>query len=500
MISSNKRFLSFVIVLFSIFPLWADKTDLDHLYKMAQFSRIAAILEKTGFEALSSRDKSLYIECLAKSARRRMAEELSQKMIADDPHSFPAHFAAGIVHTSLGHFSKARSHLKEALALNPTDPGTRLAMVMIELYLKNTPEALKRHEEFMQGNPEWSESYLSYLLGIEVNGAVGDISKIADLYKTQAKRLKNIDNEQSRNCQKNSQIYRKASKNRAFQVKTASDKVSLPFVQMGKNGSYAAVSLRVKGRPYKVLLDTGNRMGWTIHSRELEKQLKHRPGGTLLTRIGTEEEMLHGHLILTGHVDFGNLTLQDLPGMYIPKPHPDYPEANLNPLFIQDRVVTLDFIKKRMILRTKERFQADLTNAPSISAKAMTSPWYGYEQAFLPAVINGIHPVLVMIETGAGDITVNLELARRHRWHMEMATRYLPSGKEFSYHKASLQLSLGSLRFRRQSAEVWPLDRLADPITGFVPDVLLGPEVFKDKYVLTFDPFQKRILITGYSF
>jgi tetratricopeptide (TPR) repeat protein len=500
MISSNKRVLSFVIALFSLLPLSANKADLDHLYKMAQFSRIAAVLEKSGFEALSPRDKSLYIESLARSARRKKAEELSQKTMADDPLSFPAHLAAGVVHTSLGQFSKARSHLKEALFLNPKDPRTPMAMMMIELYLKNTPEALKMYEEFKQGNPGWSESYLSYLLGIEVYGAARNISKIADLYKIQAKIFKKIDNEQHKNLRKNFHVYRKASRNKAFLIKTPSDKVSLPFVQIGKNDSYAAVSLRVKDKPYKVLLDTGNRTGWTIHSRELEKQLRHRPGGTLLTRIGTEEEMLHGHLILTEHIDFGDLTIQNLPGVYIPKPHPGYPEGNLNPLFIQDRVVTLDFIKKRMILRTKERFHADLANSPSKSEKIMTSPWYGYEQAFLPAVINGAHRILAMIETGAGDITVNLEFAQQHRWHMEEAAKYLPSGKEFSYHKASLQLNIGSLGFRRRSAEVWSLDRLADPITGFIPDILLGPEVFKNKYALTFDPFRKKILITGYSF
>lgn len=500
MISRNKRVLSCLIVLFSIFPLEANKTDLDHLYKMAQFSRIADILGKAGFEALSPHDKSLYIECLARSAQRRKAEELSQKTMADDPLSFQAHLAAGVVHTSLGHFSKARSHLKEALLLNPKDPGTQMAVMMIELYLKNTPEALKVHEEFMQGNPEWSESYLSYLLGIEVYGAVGNISKIAGLYETQAKRLRKIDNEQYKNLRKNFQVYRRASRDKAFLIKTPSDKISLPFVQIGKNDSYAAVSLRVKNKPYRVLLDTGNRMGWTIHSRELDKQLKHRPGGTLLTRIGAEEEMLHGHLILTKHIDFGDLTIQNLPGMYLPKPHPDYPEGNLNPLFIQDRVVTLDFIKKQMILRTKERFLADLAKAPSKSEKSMTSPWYGYEQALLPAVINGTHRVIAMIETGAGDITVNQELARHQKWPMEKAVKYLPSGKEFSYHKAPLQLSIGSLAFQRQSAEVWSLDRLADPITGFIPDILLGPEVFEDKYVLTFDPSQKRILISGYSF
>lgn len=498
--SIKKPILLLILALFSFSPLSTKNSDLDHLYKMAQFSRVASNLRRKGFEALSAQDKFLYIECLARSAERRKAEELLQKTIADNPLSFQAHLTSGIVHTSLGNFIKAEYHLKEALLLSPRDSKTQIAMTMLKLYLKKNQEASKVHEEFLQGDPEWAECYLSHLLGIEIYGAAGNIGKIAELYETQAKRFKKTDNELYRNFKKNFQVYRKGSRVKAFLVKTASDKITLPFVPLTNNDSYAAVSLGVKDKQYKVLLDTGNRIGWTIHSRELEKQLKHRPGGTVLTRIGTEEEMLHGHLIFTKRIDLRDLAIQNLPGMYLPKPHPDYPEGNLNPLFIKDRVVTLDFINKQMILRTKERFQADLMKTSSESEEVITSPWYGYEQAFLPAVINGTHKALAMIETGAEDIIVNLELAQKQGWRIERMNKYLPSGKEFSYHKTSLQMSIGSIGFQRQSADVWSLDRLADPLTGFIPDILLGPEVFEDKYVLTFDPFQKKILITEFSF
>jgi tetratricopeptide (TPR) repeat protein len=492
-----------VIVVFSLLHLYANKTDkmdLDHLYKMAQFSRIVAHLKISGFENLSSQEKFLYIECLARNGQGSEAERLLQNTRADKALSCLAYVTAGIVHTSLGHFKKAECHLKQALLLDPEYPRAQMAMTMLELYLQKYQEALKRHEEFLKGNPDWAKSYFSHLLGIEVYGAVGDIAKIADLYEIQAHKFKNLDNKQHQNFRKNSQLYRKEYKNKAFQSKTKSNKISLPFVKLTNKDRYAAISLQIKDKPYKVLLDTGNRVGWTIHSRELEKQLRHRPGGSVLTRIGAEEGMLHGHLLLTKQIDFRDLRLQHVPGMYVPKPHPDYPEANLNPLFIKDRVVTLDFINKEMILRTKARFQDDFNPVISQSGKYVILPWYGYEQAFIPVVVNSTHTALAMIETGAEDITVNLDFARSHHCSLEPAIKYLPTGKEFLYHKTPFLMDIGHFSIHRKKTDVWSLERLADSITGLLPDILLGPDLFKERFVLTFDPYEKIILITELSF
>ena len=493
----------FFIVVFLLLHLSAknkNKTDLDHLYKMAQFSRIAAIFKKSGFETLSSQNKFLYIECLARSAQRIEAEKLWHETKPKNAFSSQAHLTAGIVHSSRGQFVEADYHLKQALLQDPEHPQTQIAMMMLELYLQEYRKAEGMYEEFMKGNPEWAESYLFHLLGVEVYGSVRNIAKIAELYKTQADKLRKLDIKQRQNFQKSSRLYQKESKNKAFQSKTTSNRVALPFVELTNKDSYATISLEIKDKRYKVLLDTGNRVGWTIHSRELEKRLKHRPGGTVLIQIGAEEGMLHGHLLLTKRVDFRNLVLQHMPGMYVPKPHPDFPEANLNPLFIRDRVVTLDFRNKELILRTKERLHEDIMQVSSQSKKIVTLPWYGYEQAFIPVVVNNTHKALAMVETGAEDITVNLDFAQWHRLVLEPAIKYLPTCKEFPFHKTPFQMSIGHFRMQRWKADVWSLERLADPITGFMPDILLGPDLFKERFVLTFDPYQKLILITDFSF
>ncbi len=502
-IPPSKARLTLFIVVFSLICLSAknsEEPDILFLYKMGQFSRIADILESSGFETLSSQDKQLYVECLARSARRNEAARLFQETMINHAHSCQTYLTAGIVHTACGQFVKAKELLDQALVLNPECPDAWMATMMLELYLKNYEEARNIYEKAKKRESELAESYLSHLLGIEVYSALGDIAKIAELFNFQANKFKKIDKKQYRSLHKNFQLFRKESKHEAFHVLTATDRVSLPFIELMKTESYAVIPLYIKKRLYRVLLDTGNRAGWTVHSRELKKRLKQNKGATVLTQIGAEEEMLHGHLLLTERVEFRDFSLNHLPGMYVPKPHPDYPEANLNPLFVKDRVVSLDFRNKELILRTKERFQDDLALASAQPEKAAKLPWYGYEQAFIPIMVDEKYEALAMIETGAEDITVNLDFARRHGLDLKPATKYLSTGREFPYHKTSCRISMGEFRLQRTAADVWLFDKLADPITGLMPDVLLGPEFFEGRFVLTFDPYEKKILISDFSF
>lgn len=489
-----------ILPLIPLFPQKSDSVDLEHLYMMAQFSRIAGILEKSGFETLSNREKWLFIECLARNAKREEAERLWQKTRLEKSLSSRAHAAAGIMKTAFGQFAEAGNHFGQALLQDPVCPEAMMGMTMLKLYLREFEEARKIHEEFMNKHPEWAKSYLSHLLGMKVYGSTGNIAKIAESYGAQAEKFMKVDKKQHQNFRKNFRLYRRQSNHRAFQSKSTSNRVVLPFIERADKDSFAVIALRIEDKLYKVLLDTGNRAGWTIHSRELEKGLKLRKGGTVLTRIGTQKEFLHGYLILTERIDIGELTIQYLPGMYVPAPHPDYPEANLNPLFINDRVITLDFIEKKMVVRTRERFHQDIEEAVSQQKKIVTIPWYGYEQAFIPAVVNGGYEALAMVETGAEDITLNLDFARRSQLPLEPAIKYLATGKKFEYFKTFFRMNLGEIGIQRHAADVWSMERIADPITGLTPDIILGPIFFRENYALTFDPYRKMIVITEFSF
>jgi tetratricopeptide (TPR) repeat protein len=501
--SPLKAHLTLFIAVFSLFCLSAkkaDEGDLDRFYRMGQFSRIVAILENREVHSLPSQDKWFYIECLARSTQRYAAEKLLRENMTGQDSSCQALTTAGIVRTACGQFLKAKDLFAQALELDPECPKAWMAKMMLELYLQNYDEAREIHERIKKKNAEWAESYLFHLSGIEIYGAEGDLSKIAGLYKLQADKLKKIDKKQYRNYRNNFRLFRNGSEKKAFQILTTANRVALPFIEKSSKDSYAVIPLRIYDREFKVLLDTGNRAGWTIHSPELKKRLKQRTGAAVLTQIGAEEEMLHGSLLLTKRLEFRDFTLNRLPGMYIPKPNRDYPDANMNPLFIKDRVISLDFRHKELILRTEERFWQDLERVSGHSDKAVKLPWYGYEQAFIPVAVNSTHEALAMIETGAEDVTVNLDFARSHGLDLKPAIRYLSTGKEFPYHNTSSLISIGQFRLRRQAADVWFFNRAADVITGLMPDVLLGPKLFEGKFVLTFDPFQKIILISDFSF
>jgi hypothetical protein len=83
---------------------------------------------------------------------------------------------------------------------------------------------------------------------------------------------------------------------------------------------------------------------------------------------------------------------------------------------------------------------------------------------------------------------------------LKKAIKYLPTGKELPHHITPLQMNLGHFLMRRRAAVVWPLERLADPLIGLTPDILLGPDLFKERFILSFDPYQKKIFITEFSF
>jgi tetratricopeptide (TPR) repeat protein len=499
----NKIRLFFIIFLFLIintFPAQKPSTEIEQLYKEAQFSRIIDILEEKDFNALSSSEKLHLIECLARTSQRNKAQVLLNKIWDNLPLSCEAHATAAIVSLSNGHFTLAEHSIEKALMMNPECPKALMTKMMLLLHLQQYRDALTLYEEFGKKYPLWSDTYLLYLMGIEVYGAAGNLAKIAELYSKKARGLKEENRERSADLHKNSQIYRKASKKRVYMIKSSSDKMVLPFVRTSNEVSYVKICLEIKEKKFNIILDTGNTVGWLIHSRELNTLLKSKQGGASLIQIAGEEGLLHGRHIYTEQVDLGAFSIHHLPGMYVPKPHPSYPEANLNPIFIKDHVVTLDFQADQFIIRSKSKFQEDLEHIVEHPENMTILPWYGYEQPLIPVIVGESQQALVLVETGAEDISLRLEFAQKSQMPLESADRYLATGKKYSHQKTNVKVSLGPYLFERTEAEVWPLDGFADPLMGLAPDIIIGPKAFKDKFVISFDPFEKKIILTHRSF
>jgi len=264
----------------------------------------------------------------------------------------------------------------------------------------------------------------------------------------------------------------------------------IPFARDLNDPRSNVVLYEAKGFAYRILLDTGNRAGWTIHHPGLLAQLKSRQGGRMFSEIGTHAGFLEGSFVFTKTLQLGALRLTGLAGLFIPKPQPDFYDAALNPAFIRNRSVTLDY--------GEGTFRLDPPGIPGPGSGRTTAgarlPWFGDRYVYVPVKANG-KDGLALIETGAKDIALNLDFARKFGCPLTSRTRYLASGEAVSYHETALSVSLGPFVFERGAVEVWPFQQLRDPLTGLVPDVVIGPEALAGSFILTLDPFENVVLI-----
>ncbi len=478
-----------------------ENPDLLNLYMKAEFPLIVDYLKKKDFKALSLSEKLLLVECMARTAQGARAEEKLNEILADYPPSSESLTTAGIVNFSNGKLKEAKKYIDTALLLDSDCKKASLAKIMLLLYFQRYQEAQALYEEFSKKHPGWAKSYLFYLIGVEVYSASRNPVKMSLLYKRKANQYKNEDKRAHENLKKNANFFQKASQGQTFQVITQLDNVVIPFKESLDQSRYATVLIRIKDKEFKVLLDTGNSVGWIIHSRDLNELLQSRRGGRLLTQIGTQSGLFYGHHIYCDYVDLGDVKIDHVFGAFVPKPHPSFHDANLNPAFIRDRVVTLDFIRETLVIRTKEKFARDLSSAISGQFKHFTTlPWYGYEHAYIPVIAEGEKNVLAMIETGAEDIALRLDFARKYHLPLKPEVKYLATGEIIHYFKTPLKITAGGFHFNRNAADVWPLDRFYDRITGLSPTVFVGPTALKGKLTVSLDPWEKTIVLADIPF
>jgi hypothetical protein len=73
--------------------------------------------------------------------------------------------------------------------------------------------------------------------------------------------------------------------------------------------------------------------------------------------------------------------------------------------------------------------------------------------------------------------------------------KYLANGQVFNYHHAATAFNVGRFLFERQAAEVWPLNRFYNRISGVSPDVVIGPGAMAGEFSVSFDPFDSQIIL-----
>jgi hypothetical protein len=473
--------------------MWGEVPDVNvnQLYLDVQFPEIVRYFEKRDYQNLSMKEKLLYIESLARTGRGFEAKEKLAPLLPGHSSDPGVLAAAGAVYLSSGELDRAKTYIDKVLTLKPGFDKAIVSRILLLLYQREFNQAKALVEKLLKGDNKISGSEFVFLIGIDVFRACGESQKLNELYKTRAQKVKKTNKSRYESLKANSRMHKRAGEHKLFQVETVGDHVVIPFAPTGNALRWNTISMTIKGKSFNVFLDTGNATGWLVHSRELNELLKPKTGGRTLTRIGSERGMLDGTRNYYKTIDFNTFKIHHVNGIYVPKPRPDFPDANLNPSCIRDRVVIIDFVKKELVLQSKEKFENYLSTRPGESFSRLT--WYGYKFPTVMVEVKGKQG-LAMIETGAQDIAFKLDFVQELSLPLIPRTKYLANGQVFKYHHAAVVLGIGSFLFERQAAEVWPLNRFYNRISGVSPDVVIGPRALAGEFSISFDPFDNQII------
>jgi len=473
-------------------PGIGETPNLEKSFWQADFASVTAHFEKQDEKTLSLKDRLLWIECLARTGRSDLAWEKLQGLSAGLPPSSSILAAEGSVYLAQGRQEQAERAIARALSLEPVSEKAVLARVLLSLFSRDFAGAERWHRQLLVMIPEFRESLLVFLIGLEVCSARRDPQTLRRLYEDRASQWKGRDKKYAASLRANAGLYQEALKMPLFSAAGPVAMSVIPFARNPEDSRSNVIIYEAEGLKYRFLLDTGNSAGWTIHHPGLLGQLKSQRGGRIFSEIGTHPGLLEGFLILTKKLEYEALRLTGLPGLYVPKPQPEFYDANLNPSFVRNRVVTLDYVERQLRLSLPGVSRPNL--AQKTAAGTGETPWFGYRRVYVPVKVGGMEG-LALIETGAKDISLRLEFARRLGWPLAARTKYLASGEAVSYHVTPLEVTLGRFIFKRDAAEVWPFQQLMDPLSGLIPDVVIGPEALAGSFILTFDPFENLVLL-----
>jgi hypothetical protein len=460
-------------------------------YQNADFEKVVAVAEKIP-AVLSDADELLVIESLARSGRSAAALDRLREFESRNSGDQPVLTTKGWLDLACGKFASARKKFDEVLGNQSGCARALMGEILASLYLRQYDAALQAHHFLEERCPEWLLHQQTHLIGVELYSALGNSQGLYNLYMKRSGAVKKENKKLSRNLKATAKLYRGLDGAPLYETSFEDGSAEIPIEWSGRSGGHLIVKLPIEGKNFRVILDTGNATGWMVHSRELHDLLKLKRGGRTVAMIGTEAQGLDGYFISTKSVDFGAFHMRRLFGLYVPKPYPDFYDANLNPIFIRGKVITIDTKRMRLVLRTREEFENFLSNRKE---SVVILPWYGYEQVFLPAVVNGVFRGIGMIETGAEDIALRLDVAREIESPLIPKQKYLANGQVYHYFETPLQVYLGRLRFGRERAEVWPFERFYHRLSGVKADVIFGPGAFGRRFAISFDPFLNRVVL-----
>ncbi|MFO7892112.1 MAG: retropepsin-like aspartic protease [Longimicrobiales bacterium] len=468
----------------------AQAPELLELYEDRTLHSVLDALPDSMFDQLSLEEQLLHLRAEARGARGYHAVEQIRPLLAAH-RNHPAVLAtAAVVHHAAGRLDEAARLARAALDLDPGQVAAWRADAMLRLHRHDPVGALASFREARRADPSRVGSFWDVLFGQSIAEGLGEAAVRADALEARAAVHEAAGHpDRAGDARERAALSRLVSGLPLFTAETDADVVVVPFDACFDGTPYRCVDVHAGGERYRVLIDSGNEYGFGVHSGALQDALATYTGGATSVTTGSVDTALVARDFFADRVDFGGLTLRHVPAVASPKIREPYWDANLNPFFIRHRVVTLDYVTGRMIVRTRARFDRDLATADHPVARV---PMYDPDRPYIMADVNGRRATAV-IETGAEVLSLTAEFAEHAGLPLRDGTRQWRD-RVLDVRRTDANVTVGGVPFFRDSVEAWP-GRVGDLCTGLLYDVVIGPGSLEGRFSLSYDPIDRVVIL-----
>lgn len=463
---------------------------LEEAYLQMEFNRVVTLADSIGGENLIEPETSLLARAYARSGRLAEATRTIEALAADADIPRPElMLSRAIVYLSAGRFDEALYSLDSAGSESESCEAV-LSKALAELYTG-------RGQTYVDsGIFDCARCPLYFEMAQVIAFATQDtdeMSKILSHFVPLSSDNPDVGKRpENRDIRRNlDMLSRIGSDSKTWRTSLSGEAIQIDLVRWRDEWAHRCIEQTIDGRKYKILLDTGNSIGWAVFDHILGRETADATGSGISLALGMMERPLSGRRIVTEALDLGEASINRLVGASFRKPHRIFVDAALNPFFLKDAVTTIDFANDKLVIRDKRRFDDEMLDERG-------SIWYfpllGYSQPLIEVTVGGTNRAIAIIETGASRTRITKEYADR------VGLDYTPvihddgeNGRR-RYLRAETKVCADRVCFVDGAVEVVP-SNARDPLTGFSPDVVLGPDIFNRKFAISFDPFDRLLVV-----
>lgn len=467
----------------------AGQTDLEARYEAGALGEVMASLSDSSFAQLSLDAQLLHLLSEARAARGYHALEQLSPLLALHPQNPAVLATAAVIHHATGRLDEAGEYARAALEADPSQVEAWRALSILRLHQHDPEGALAAYRESRRVAPERVGGYWDVLFGQSIAEGLGEGAIRADALEARARVHDGAGRkEDAARARNRASLYRLVAGLPFFMSTSGADLVVLPFEPCFEGTPYRCIDLQA-GAAYKVLVDSGNEYGFGVHSPALRDAIATFSGGATSVTTGSVDTAMVASDLFADSVVLGGLVLRNVPAVASPKVREPYWDANLNPFFVRDRVVTLDYVEGRFIARTKARFDRDMAASGNPTVRV---PMYDPDRPYVLAEVNG-HPATAVIETGSEILSLSVEFATQAGLPLRAGTRRWRD-RVLDVQRTDVHVSIGGFPFFSDTVEAWP-GRVWDRCTGMLYDVVIGPGSMEGRFSLSYDPFDRVVVL-----